>query len=350
MDEIFEALQECVDTGKTAALVTIIGREGSAPRAVGAKMAVTSDLRIIGSVSGGCVESDVVLQSQKVFKTGKPLVVDYGISDDLAWSVGLACGGKIKVLIQPVTPEEGSGLNCEILRLIKDMEKGRRLVCLATILTGNSMGEVCLISEGRVIYPEKPPDWMTESHLIAVNQHEKKADSGIYQLQKNDYFIDWIQPQPRIVVIGGVHIAIPLMEMAQTLGYYTIVIDPRKLFANRDRFPLVDELVTKWPTEGLHEIAFREDDYLVLLSHDDKLDLPALAAALNIQCNYVGMLSSRITRDRRFEQMATDGFSAEELSKVHSPIGVNIGASSPEEIALSILAEITVCRRGKNNI
>ncbi len=163
------------------------------------------------------------------------------------------------------------------------------------------------------------------------------------------FTLSFTLPDPRLVIIGAVHIAASLVEMARLCGFTAIIIDPRKAFATPKRFPLVNQLVVEWPTDGLTGIGLNFRDFLVTLSHDDKLDLPALQMALDAQCRYIGMLASRKTRDGRFAQLENQGYRLEEIKKIHAPVGLDLGARTPEEIALSILAEITACRYGKEN-
>lgn len=348
MEEIFSNISSWLDSGKSAALVTVISRQGSAPREVGAKMAVSSDLQIIGSVSSGCVEGAAAEESMKCMETRDAKIVEYGISDDLAWSVGLTCGGQIKVLIQPVVEEVNKGLNYHLLRQIEEEIRTGSAFKTVTALSADQRGKIFLVSAGKQVFPDKDAvDWVSPEFLEQSVKLTHKSQSGVVQIQNKEYFIDVYSPPARLVVIGAVHIAIPLVDMAKVLGYETIVIDPREVFATKERFPRVDLLIKDWPTSGLEKINLSRDDFILLLSHDDKLDLPALAMAIDRQTGYIGMLSSRKSRDERYKKMIADGYKAGDLEKIHSPVGLNIGGKSPEEIALSILAEITAAKNSK---
>ncbi len=348
MEDIFSNISSWLDSGKSAALVTVISRQGSAPREVGAKMAVSSDLQIIGSVSSGCVEGAAAEESMKCMESGNAKIVEYGISDDLAWSVGLTCGGQIKVLIQPVVEKVNKGLNHHLLRLIEEKIRTGSTFETVTALSADQRGKICLVSAGKQVFPDKDAvDWVSPELLEQAVKLTQKRQSGVVQIQNKEFFIDVYSPPARLVVIGAVHVAIPLVDMAKVLGYETIVIDPRGVFATKERFPMVDLLIKDWPTSGLEKINLSRDDFILLLSHDDKLDLPALAMAIDRQTRYIGMLSSRKSRDERYKKMIADGYKAGDLEKIHSPVGLNIGGKSPEEIALSILAEITAAKNSK---
>lgn len=349
MDEILKVLRQWVKEDGQAILAIVVEQKGPAPRRVGAKMAIRSDMQFTGSVSGGCVEGDVIHLSKNVLLTGLPVNKEYGISDDQAWSVGLACGGQIRILIQPVMAKKtGFGVTDDLLGCLEKSHENGEKTCWVTTISSERCGETCLVANGKVIYPtDKVPDWLSGDLLRRIIDDEAQAQIEIVNLENKEIFLDWYTQQDRMIVVGGVHIAIPLITMAKMLGYSTIMIDPRRMFATPERFRDVDRLINKWPVDGFVEIDLSKDDFLVILSHDDKLDIPALAQGLRKKCKYIGMLSSQTTRNRRFESMRVEGFSDQELEKVHAPIGLDIGSSTPEEIALSILAEIIACKFGK---
>lgn len=348
MQEIFNSVRDWLDAGKSAALVTVISRQGSAPREVGAKMAASADMQIVGSVSSGCVEGAAAEEAMKAMRSGESTVVDYGISDDLAWSVGLTCGGQIRVLVQPVGGGSGPGLNREILDLIASNKLAGKTYSSVTALGGEMRGEMCLVSGGTVLFSgQSAAGWLTPQLLEKSRGMEEKRQSGVFRIGEDEFFADVYAPPERLLMVGAVHVAIPLAQMAKLLGFQVIVIDPRAVFAAEERFPMVDMLVKDWPTDGLEKVNLSREDYIVLLSHDDKLDLPALAMALDTKPKYIGMLSSRTSRDERYEKMTADGYDPNILKTIHSPVGLDIGGKSAEEIALSIMAEITAVKNGK---
>lgn len=347
--EILENLQKLLDwqsEGKQTALSTVVWKQGSALRSVGAKMAISSEMEMSGSVSGGCVEGAVVQEALKVMKTGDPVLLEYGIADETAWSVGLACGGTIKVLVQKVDEGDQGELNSHLINnMIELLEIGTPFASLVKI-DGKERGEFLLLRDDEA-KPEARPAWFDQALLEKVKSLGNTETSEIVNAGGQDIFIDIYAPQPRLIAIGAVHIALPLTQMAQITGFTTIVIDPRKAFNTARRFPHVGQRLLKWPDEGLEAVGLDEKDYLLLLTHDDKLDLPALEMALDRNVRYIGMLSSRQARDKRYQKLEEKGYTREQLQRIHAPVGMDIGGRSQEEIALSILAEMTAVRYGK---
>jgi xanthine dehydrogenase accessory factor len=178
-----------------------------------------------------------------------------------------------------------------------------------------------------------------------TQQNGRKVIQG--KLENMELFIQVFPPPPRLVIIGAVHIAIPLVSMAKLQGFHTTVIDPRKAFATLERFPHTDELITKWPDEALANLPLDEGTYFVTLSHDDKLDVPALKIALQHPVHYIGALGSRKTHAKRVEALIHDGADPEKIGRIHTPVGLDIGAVHPQEIALAVMAEIVAVRRGR---
>jgi len=340
-------LKQWLDGGKSAAIATVVTRKGSALRPLGAKMIISSQGEMHGSVSGGCVESAVAEEAKGCLHSGKVKLLHYGISDDSAWSVGLMCGGEIDVFIQPVAPSEQNVLNGSIITRTIELEDKRQSFAILTLVSGEKAGQTCMIGkEGELLFGEKP-NWLDEDIFPQFERLFDTDTSSLLTCPRGEIFADIHRPAPRLVIIGAVHVSIALIEMAHLMGYYTILIDPRKAFIKRDSFPKADQLLTDWLTEGLEKIHLNQDDYVLLLSHDDKLDLPAVGIALDAGARYIGMLASPTTRERRFSLLVQEGYSKSSLEKIHAPIGLDIGARTPEEIALSIMAEVTAFRFGK---
>ena len=349
MEDIFETVSSWINSGKSAAFGTVISRQGSAPREVGAKMAVSSQMQIVGSVSSGCVEGATAELAIKTMKSGSAEVVEYGITDDVAWSVGLTCGGRIRVLVQPIREELQEGFNFALLNEVIKKGKAGETFSSLTGISSSILGKMCLASSGKVISSGGTDvNWVSADLLELTQKMEEKRQPGVLTIQDQEYFVDVFAPPARIVIIGAVHVAIPLVEMAKVLGFETVVIDPRAVFANEERFPHTDRLIKDWPTAGMEAIQFSKDDYLLVLSHDDKLDLPVLTLGIEKKARYIGMLSSRASRDERYQELAASGVAQEELQKIYSPVGLDIGSKTPEEIALAILAEITAVKNGKS--
>lgn len=334
--------------GKRTALATVVRKQGSALRTVGAKMAISSAMEMAGSISGGCVEGAVVQEALKVMESGRPVVLKYGIADETAWSVGLACGGTIQALVQKVGEASSRCLAPSLIQAMMDKLEKRQMFSLLIEMGEADLGRTWILDENGEVFAGEKSAVVHPALIEQVRRLEATETSQMITLDGKEIFVDVFAPNPRLILIGAVHIAQALAQMARITGFYTVMIDPRKAFNTAERFPDVDQRVLKWPDEALLEFGLGQQDYLLLLSHDDKLDLPALKIGLDRQVKYIGMLASRLARDKRFEIMQADGYSPDLLAAIHSPVGLNIGARSQEEIALSILSQITAFRYGKN--
>ena len=272
-------------------------------------MAIRDDGLILGSVSGGCVETSVVASALDALETGiaKKLVFD-SVSDETAWSVGLSCGGSIEVWLDP-TPIERSPQTWEQICSAIDEH---RPISIATDLTVGAQR----ITDGR-------------------------AEPG--------EFVYTLRPQPKLIIVGAVHIAIALIGFAKRLDFRTVVIDPRLSFARSERFPdQPDSLIVEWPQHAFQSVGLERDSFVVLLTHDAKIDEPALEVLLRSDVAYVGALGSRVTQTKRRLAMLDKGFSDDEIDRIFGPVGLDIGAATPDEIALSIMAEIIKVRRARS--
>jgi xanthine dehydrogenase accessory factor len=304
--------------GRGAALATVVQTWGSAPRRVGAQLVVSGDGRLEGSVSGGCVEGAVVMEAQEALADGKHRVLEYGVSDGDAFAVGLACGGTIRILVEPV----GGTMPVALLADLVAAQKARAQVAYEVNLT-TGIGAVL-----RDAYPER----------MRLDRSGVEDDGETFVAVHN--------PPLRLVVVGAVHIAQALVPMAQLAGYDPAVIDPRAAFASPERFPGVT-LLEDWPDEAVAALGLDARTALVLLTHDPKLDDPALASGLRQKCFYIGALGSKRTHAKRVERMLAAGFGEPDTARIHGPVGLDIGAAGPAEIAIAILAEMTAVLRGK---
>ena len=332
MRDILSDLDNWRAENKLIALATVIQTWGSSPRRAGAKMALTPDGSITGSVSGGCVEGAVYEAGLDVLKSNHPQLLHFGVADEAAWEVGLACGGSIDVFVNPFNPATFDAWN-SVLR-------DEAMAVNITVLRGPQelLGRELLL---RADEDWRPNDW---AHTKLLDFAKNALSSRVSRRQPMDQmvevFIEVILPTPTMVLIGGVHIAIALVPLAKRLGYRTIVVDPRQMWANQNRFPLVDRLITVWPEEAFRQVPLTHSTAVVVLTHDPKLDDAALRVALPSPAYYVGALGSRATQLRRRERLLEAGLTEAQLSRLHAPIGLDIGAESPEEIALAIMAEI----------
>lgn len=301
-----------IRAGKRAALATVIETWGSAPRRVGAQMVVSDTAEMEGSVSGGCVEGAVVVEAMDALEDGKTKVLEYGISDGDAFAVGLACGGNIRVLVEPIG---AGGMPQEMLEALVAARAARTPVAYSVTLEG---AEHALVSEGH------------ESRFL-------KDRSGIEEDGKS--FVAIHNPPLRLIVVGAVHIAQALVPMAQIAGFDPVVIDPREAFGSAARFPDA-RVINDWPDAAIEEVGIDTRTALVLLTHDPKLDDPALHVGLRSGAFYIGALGSTRTHASRIERLSEAGFDPHTIARIHGPIGLNIGASGPSEIAVSILAQM----------
>lgn len=299
--------------GKGAALATVVETWGSAPRPVGSQLVVSGDGEMEGSVSGGCVEGAVVIEAMEAVQTGEAKMLEFGVSDDEAFAVGLACGGRIRVLVEPV----GASLPEPLLADLVAARAARQPVAY---ITDPDHGKSRLAG----------PD---ESHLA---ERFRKDQSGM----EGSEFIAIHNPPLRMIVVGAVHIAQALLPMARMAGYDPILVDPRPAFGSEARFEN-QRIVEDWPDEALDAIGLDTRTAVVTLTHDPKLDDPAITRALGSDVFYLGCLGSKRTHAKRVARLQEAGFSEEQITKIHAPVGLDIGARGPGEIAISIMAQIT---------
>jgi xanthine dehydrogenase accessory factor len=287
-------------------------------------MAVREDGAFAGSVSGGCVETAVISEAQEAIADGKHRNLSFGVSNEDAWAVGLACGGTIEVHVAPVL---GKGDREKIATLAQARAEKRSCVLATRLGTG----------ESRIIFAEDASmDALGEAVLTAA----RRDQSGAVAIGEDKWFLTVINPPIDLAIIGAVHIAQPLAAMAKLAGHDVRVIDPRERFASEERFPGV-ALVHEWPDEALARTPLNLRSAVVALTHDPKLDDPALQAALKSPAFYIGALGSRQTHARRLQRLREAGFSDADMARIKGPIGLDIGARSPAEIAIAILGEIT---------
>jgi xanthine dehydrogenase accessory factor len=333
MRDILDDIERWVSEGKPVATATVLETWGSAPRPAGGKMAVTADGGIAGSVSGGCVENAVVEAARKTIATGVPQRLKFGIADDTAWGVGLACGGSIEVFVER--------LPADLFPSLRDALRAERPAAVATVVAGTSdrLGrKVAAFSDGRVVGD------LGGAAADAARAGLAGGSSRRVQSDGEEIFVDVLAPSHKLVIVGGVHIALSLVTLAKALGYRTIVVDPREAFGNAERFPHADQVVNAWPDRGLAEAGVHAGTAVAVLTHDPKLDDPAILAALRSPAFYVGALGSRRTQEKRRRRLLEAGAAEEELARLHGPIGLPLGGRSPEEIAMAIMAEVVaVC-------
>ena len=323
---------------KSIALATVIQTWGSSPRRAGAKMALTPDGKITGSVSGGCVEGAVFEEGVQVLKSNHPKLLHFGVADETAWEVGLACGGSIDIFVKP--------LDTELFKSLHSVLTEEQSAVLVTVVKGSDeiLGREMLVRDDGMVASTLIND-LDKNALALAKEAVAEGVSRRAMLDENtEVFIEAILPPPTLIAVGGVHITIALMALGKTLGYRTVVVDPRSAFGNEERFPNVDQLIQKWPQEAFEEIPLTRSTAVAMLTHDPKLDDPALKIALPSPAFYVGALGSKNTQAKRRQRLLDEGITEEQLNRLHGPIGLEIGAGTPEEIAMSIMAEIVAAR------
>jgi xanthine dehydrogenase accessory factor len=309
--ELAESIRRWRARGDRVALATVVATRRSAPRPVGAKLAVSERGELLGSVSGGCVESDVAVQAADVLVDGKPRLLTYGITDDMALEVGLPCGGEIDVFVE---------------RFEDELPDSAEPAVQVTVLEGERAGERRLLG----------PDAI------------EPGPSRVLELDGETVFAEVLGPPPRIVAIGAIDTAEELCRAASRLGWRTVVADHRPALTTRERLPSADELVVAWPDEALERLAPDRDTAIVVLTHEERIDVPALTAALGSGAFYIGAIGSRRTQAKRRERLLEAGVGEEELERLSGPAGLDLGAHTPAETALSILAEILAVRGGRS--
>jgi len=291
------------------AVATVVATRSSAPRPVGSKLFVRDDGSIEGSVSNGCVENDVILAAQEVLAGGEPRLITYGITDEMAFGVGLPCGGEIDVFVEP--------------------DRGDQTDVVLTVVAGEDVGQ--------------------KLHDPELEQTaRRRGRSHVFEHEGRAVFADVSVPPPRLFVYGAIDTAEALCAAAKLLGWRTIVADARPRFATAERMPSADELLVLWPDEALAHVVPDAATAVVVLTHDDKFDLPLVQGALATEAFYLGWLGSRRNQERRRGLLLEEGVTDEDLERVSGPAGLDLGAASPEEMAVSILGEILAVRAGRS--
>ena len=308
MRDVLDAVERWRADGKAVALATVVATRRSAPRPLGSKLAVSETGELAGSVSGGCVESDVATQATEVLASGRPRLVSYGIADEDAWEVGLPCGGEIDVFLERVEGE------------MPDPETAQ---VAFTVVDGERVGERWLSTNGEV------------------------TRTGLHEIKGERVFAEVLGPPPLLLVFGAVDLAEELCRAATGLGWRTIATDARARFATRERIPSAGELVVAWPEEALERFPPDDRTAVVVLTHEERWDVPAIMGALASDAFYVGAIGSRRTQERRRERLLEEGVPAEQLERLSGPAGLDLGAATSAETALSVLAEILAIRAGR---
>jgi xanthine dehydrogenase accessory factor len=362
--DILEPVSKWWDAGQTFGLATVVRTFRSAPREPGAAMAVSPDGEAVGSVSGGCVEGAVYELASEVRQSGRAVLQTYGISDDDAFAVGLTCGGIIDVFVEPVGPESFPELG-DVAAAIR----AGAPVAVATVIDGPGQ-----FGARRVIWPaadgsepgshhgsqgtlgsggrldqavDDDARGMLAQGLTAVRRY---GPDGERRRDDLSVFVQSFAPPPRMLVFGAIDFAAAVAREGKFLGYRVTVCDARPVFATRARFPDADEVVTDWPHRYLAGQSVDERTVICVLTHDPKFDVPLLEVALRTPAAYIGAMGSRRTHEDRLARLREAGLSQDELSRLRSPIGLDLGARTPEETAVAIAAELIQLRWGGSGL
>ncbi|MGW5383552.1 XdhC family protein [Nocardia sp. NPDC003963] len=349
MHEVLNAVARWQAAEIDCALVTIIGSAGSIPRPVGTVMAVARDGTVVGSISGGCIESDVFHLALEAMDTGNATVHQYAVDDDGAGSVALMCGGSMEVLVQRAGSADLPGVG-----LVADSVAAGRPVATATVVSeGAHLGRSIVTTGVSWTGTFGNPLLDVAVHARATRHLETGTTTTLQLGATGDcaedtlsVLISSIARPPRMLVFGAVDFAHALVRAAKLLGYSVTLCDARPVFATPERFPEADDVVVMWPQDYLEQATITPSTAVCVLTHDPRFDVPALEIALRSAAGYVGAMGSRRTHTDRMTRLRAAGLSESELSRLSSPIGLDLGATTPEETAVSILAEVIALRRG----
>jgi xanthine dehydrogenase accessory factor len=338
MSDLLKTAQAWTAAGDPVVLATVVRVDGSAPRGEGAKMIVAGSGAIEGSVSGGCVEAAVAEEARLVHEGAPSHIVRYGINRTMMWDVGLACGGAIDVLVERLP---------DIALLERCLAAGpNAALCTSLAAGGADAGfKAVVFADGSVVGSLGDP--AADAALVSRARAQiERGDSKTVEVAGRDVFIDVIARRDRLIIVGAVHIAVCLCAMASQAGFSVTVIDPRERLNNRERFPDAAALRVGWPDDEMPKLQLDESAYVAILTHDEKFDDPSLDIALRAHPRYIGAIGSKKTHAARRERLTASGFSREAIDRVRAPIGLDIGAQSPEEIAVAILAEMIATKYG----
>ena len=349
MKEILPDLDLWQSQDEEIALATVVRVRRSAPRPPGARLLMTRSARLSGSVSGGCVEADVFERAMQILDSRSAEVVNYGIADELGFEVGLSCGGSIDVLIEPfVSDSEWGNFRAAAERdeavvyaigLAPAPLLGRKLTRL---VEGRSVGSIDPSLDDRIA---EESDQLLQSGGAKVVTLPWQGEQG--QGEQAQVFLDVFRPSPSLLIVGATHTAISLCRLATEVGFQVTVIDARSALATPERFPDAKRLIHAWPEEALAQVSLDSYASLVVLTHDPKFDIPALACALRSEARYIGAQGSRVTHEGRKRQLRQQRFDDSEIARIRSPIGLDIGSRTPAELALAIMAEVLAVQHNR---
>jgi len=333
MKELFTQIQPWIEKKKHVVLARVIQTWGSSPRPVGSAMFISEDSEMIGSVSGGCVEGAVLKEAKAIMGSDKGKLVHYGVSDEDAWAVGLSCGGKIQVYLQPwiSNDEFSTNIPAKLNQLLSENKS-----CILITALNNENQNTLVMPDGISLGASLPEEVVRKSlETFEQRKHETVSAGGI------SYFIQVFPRRSQMIIIGAAHITADLVQLAHQFDFETIVIDPRGTFAKNTTFVVKpDQIFEKYPSEVLNELPLDTNTYAVILSHDPKIDDDALQILLRKKVAYLGALGSKKNHEKRSQRLVEKGFTPDEIAMINAPVGIDIHARGAKEIALSIMGAV----------
>ncbi len=335
MKELLNQINTWTAKNKPMVLARVIQTWGSSPRPIGSSMVISEDMDMVGSVSGGCVEGAVLKEAKTIMNGINGKRLSYGVSDDDAWAVGLSCGGKIQVYLQPWSLPIKAGQTTVFNKLQECLATNKSCILVSTLVDAETKNSLIIPNENT--HGAQLPAEVVPKSLEAFDKriHENVTIEGV------DYFIQVFPQRSQLIIIGAAHITSDLVRLAQDFDFETIVIDPRATFAKNTTFPIKpDRLLEKYPSEVLDDMLLGPYTYAVILSHDPKIDDNALQILLRKNVAYIGALGSKKNHEKRTNRLLEKGFTQEEISKINAPIGLDIHAQGAKEIALSIMGAV----------
>ena len=347
MEELFEDIEKLASVEKRVAMATLVATRGTSPKREGAKMWVGEEGRILGSVTiGGCVDARVIAESEKALSSSQPRLLEMKLGDEDAWEIGFSCAGELDVLIEPVDISNGNVI--DLYRTVRALVDQGQCAVLVTPLN-DSTSKLLMLEDGELSGTLGSPELDREAQTIALELLRKRTSSTV-SLRGEPVFFEVHGPPRTLIVFGAGHVSMPLVSLAHDLGLKTILVDGRPRFATRERFPDVDELLIGIPSEMAQSFTYTSSTFVVLTAHDYKYDLPVLKVVLPARPAYVGLLGSK-RRGAAIKEFLRDGGMEESLlDQLHVPVGLDIGADSAAEIALSILAEAVAIKSGQTPV
>ena len=346
MAELFDHIDELRRSTRRVAVATLVNTRGTTPRKEGAKMLVGEGGAVLGSVTiGGCVDAQVIEQSEDVLQTMRPRLLELNLGDEDAWEIGLTCGGTIEVFVEPVAFDRADDAALRLYERVRAHAAAGHSGAIVTRLDGLPGAKLLVLDEGPA-EGTLGDAFLDERFSREAREALQTGASRTLFLEGTRAFVEVFTPPALLLVVGAGHVAMPLTALARVLGYRTVVLDGRPRFATRERFPDVDELRIGIPSELVGEYALIPSTALVLVAHDYKYDLPVLRRALQTDVGYVGMLGSARRGGTILKFLAEEGVSDAAIKRIRVPIGLDLGARSAPEIALAIMAEIQAVRGG----